>query len=347
MEVYQDIHQIKMTVPAKSTTLALNPPPGFSLNSYLVKGNDGWLLLDTGWNIPESLKTLERELSDLGIGFSDISQMVVTHTHPDHFGTASALMQLCPAELAFHQMESDFVQELSLRVASGRDGLLREWAKGWRLGGLPGKMIGRFMEIYQPYIKETASCPLPHRTLHSGEIISTGIFNFEVILTAGHTPGHICLYEPQKRVFLSGDHILPMTTPIISMPLGTWLANPLKSYLDSLQAIKDLDVDIVLPAHENIFNDLRQRVEEILLHHDDRKAAIVEYLKSGANTAFITAQNIPWFGMGGRVVFWEDLSLGDRLLAITETIAHLECLRMDGDLETSIREDIAYYSVIR
>jgi hypothetical protein len=73
----------------------------------------------------------------------------------------------------------------------------------------------------------------------------------------------------------------------------------------------------------------------------------VEYLKAGANTAFITTQNIPWFGMGGRVVSWKDLSLGDRFLAITETIAHLECLRMDGDLETSLQDEVAYYSVIR
>jgi glyoxylase-like metal-dependent hydrolase (beta-lactamase superfamily II) len=304
VEVYQDIHQIKMTVPTKSKSLALNPPPGFFLNSYLVRGNDGWLLLDTGWNIPESLETLERKLSEIGIDFADISQIVVTHSHPDHFGTASALMKLCPAELAFHQVESDHIQELRFRVTSDRDGFFREQAKRWRLVGLPDKIIGRFTDISQPYIREIVSCPLPHRTLQSGEIISTGIFNFEVILTAGHTPGHICLYEPERRVFLSGDHILPITTPVISVPEPRF-ENPLKSYLDSLQAVKDLDVDIVLPAHENIFNDLRQRVEEILLHHDDRKAAVVEYrqplwsiLKRGPIPLLSPLKTYPGLGWG-------------------------------------------------
>ena len=71
-------------------------------------------------------------------------------------------------------------------------------------------------------------------------MLEYGGYHFQPILTPGHTPGHMCLYDAEKKVLFCGDHILGTITPNICIELG--VENPLEDYLNSLKKIDALDV---------------------------------------------------------------------------------------------------------
>jgi len=181
----------------------------------------------------------------------------------------------------------------------------------------------------------------PDVSLNGGETISTGIFDLKVIWTPGHAPGHVCLYDQKNRLFFSGDHVLPVITPNISLPPASD-GNPLGDFLKSLALIRDLDVKTVLPAHENVFHDLRKRVDEIVHHHEVRSEEIMATLTDGAKTAFDISGYITWMPELGGVRF-RDLMPGDQRAAVSETLAHLRAMTLDGKVEATTRNNVYYY----
>ena len=101
IEVAPGIYQLILPNPPHTT-------PRY-VNAYLIRGSYGYLLLDTGWE-EEALVSLQKQLNKIGIGFEDITQIVITHTHPDHYGLASRLKQLSGAKLAWHYLETDIIE---------------------------------------------------------------------------------------------------------------------------------------------------------------------------------------------------------------------------------------------
>jgi glyoxylase-like metal-dependent hydrolase (beta-lactamase superfamily II) len=179
---------------------------------------------------------------------------------------------------------------------------------------------------------------LPDVTLHGGETITTGMFSFRVLWTPGHSSGHICLYEPDKKILISGDHILPTITPNVSMHTQS-MENPLGRYLDSLNDIKQLDIELVLPGHEKPFTQLRRRIDEIIQHHEQRNEEILETIKGEPRTASRIAEGITWEISGS----WQDLPVFHQRIAIFETLAHLELMTLNGQISKIPRDGVIYY----
>ena len=133
----------------------------------------------------------------------------------------------------------------------------------------------------------------PDVTLHGGETIATGRFTFQVLWTPGHSPGHICLYEPEKKVLISGDHILPTITPNVGQHPQSG-ENPLDKYLNSLKDLKQLDVGLILPGHEKPFTGLKARIDELIQHHKQRSLEILAALNGEAKTAYQVVREMTW-----------------------------------------------------
>lgn len=181
----------------------------------------------------------------------------------------------------------------------------------------------------------------PDRVLYDGEILSTGLYDVEVIWTPGHSPGHICLYEPRNRLLFSGDHILPGITPNISYNVQSG-DNPLGDYIHALCKLQHLPVAKVLPAHEDVFSDLRTRIEQIVIHHDRRKAEIQEVLASGEpRNAWEISPLITW----DTPMAWDKLPPLNKRSAVTEVVAHLECMRWEGIVQRIIKDNSVSYLV--
>jgi glyoxylase-like metal-dependent hydrolase (beta-lactamase superfamily II) len=144
--------------------------------------------------------------------------------------------------------------------------------------------------------------------------------------TPGHSPGHVCFLDRQRRLLLSGDHVLPRISPNVSVH-AQQLGNPLADFLDSLRAVRDLDVDEVLPAHEWRFAPLTARVDELLVHHDHRLAMVERFVaeQPGATCWEIT-RLLPWSRA------WDQIRGHMRRAAVGETLAHLVLLESRGVL---------------
>jgi len=313
------------------------PVPNLShINTYLVKGDRGCLLIDTGWNTAEAFASLKKQLAELGIKGKEISRIVVTHAHPDHYGLAGKLKALFNATLYFHHLEKDFIETRYVHM----DELLQEMGQWLNQNGVPPERLPELQQASLPMLKFVAPA-MPDTTLYGGEVITCGDFSFNVLPTPGHAPGHICLYEPDRKLLFSGDHILPTITPHVGLHPQSG-SNPLGDYLDSLNRLEQMEVNLVLPGHEQPFTEFKERIEGITLHHRLRNAEILAALNSEAKTAFELTTSITWLhdvnGVG-----WYKLGNWDKRMAILETLAHLEAMRAKGEMEKFNRDDIRYY----
>jgi glyoxylase-like metal-dependent hydrolase (beta-lactamase superfamily II) len=327
IEVTSGIYRMPLPVPVTSLG---------HINTYLVKGDGGHLLIDTGWNTEESFDSLKEQLAELGVSGSQISQIVVTHAHPDHYGLAGKLKDLFGATLYFHHLEKDFIET---RYVSMEE-LIRELGRWLERNGVPPERLAELQKASLPLLKFVTPT-MPDVTLYGGEVINCGDFRLNVLPTPGHAPGHICLYEPDRKILFSGDHILPTITPHVGLHPQSG-SNPLGAYLDSLERLKTLEVEIVLPGHEQPFTGFKERVEGIIHHHSLRNAEILAAINSEAKTAFELSTEITWLhdvnGVG-----WYKLGSWDKRIAILETLAHLEAMRASGELDKFSQEGILYY----
>ncbi len=333
MEIVPGIHQLKLPVPIPSNQLA-------DVNVYLIQGEKGWMLVDTGWNTEEAFAALERQLREIEIGFEDVSRIIITHFHADHYGLTGRLKQLSGATIALHRVEKDLIDSRYINM----DSLLAEIAQWLSLHGVPERKLPRLQKASLG-VRKFVLPASPEIALRGGEKVAHGSFNFEVLWTPGHSPGHICLYEPVGKILLSGDHILPTIFPNVGLHPQSG-DNPLGDYLHSLEAIQQLEVDLVLPAHEWVFTGLKQRIEELYRHHRERKAAIINVLKEGPKTAYEISLRIPWI-INGVIMSFEELPPLDKRLAVMSALAHLEPLRAEGKAERFLQDGTMFYSAAR
>jgi len=308
------------------------------VNAYLVQGDNGYLLVDTGWDTKETFDSLERQLAEIGIGFEDISQIVITHIHADHYSLTGRLKQLSQAKLAMHSVEKDLIELRYTNV----DRLLQQTTHWLHINGVADNELPEFQKASRRLVKFAVPV-LPDVTLYDNEIISTGSFQFKVLWTPGHSPGHISLYEPTQKILIAGDHILPTVTPTIGLyPQPN--SNPLGDYLNSLNQLRQLDVNLILPGHENPFTGLQRRIEELILHHEQRNSEILENIKAKPKTAYRIATGMTWMlDISVSGVDWERLASLDKRLAFTETLAHLESMIFSGKVDKFSKDSIIYY----
>jgi glyoxylase-like metal-dependent hydrolase (beta-lactamase superfamily II) len=326
-EVFPGIHWLKLPITLEQSDLT-------HVNVYLIKGSKGYLLVDSGWNTDESFTTFHNYLLKHSIGFQDIKQILVTHVHPDHYGMAGRIKQLSGAEIMMHHIEKDYIRPRYIDMNE----LLNLTDKALIANGASEKEMEVLRDAtlgLENYIVPTQ----PDTTLHDGETIKTGLFSFRVIWTPGHSSGHICLYEPEKKILLSGDHILPKITPNVGLHPQS-IENPLGRYIESLQQIRKLDIELTLPGHDQPFKNVKERIDEIIYHHNNRNQEILGTLELGAKTAYKIAQEITWGDNSG----WNALPPFHKRMAVFETLAHLEMMAAESRVDKVSRWGVFYYA---
>jgi len=310
MQVLNGVHQIKIPAPGNAS---------WTINAYVIEGSNGHILVDSGWDSQESLWALQEGIRAANLKLRDIKKVVITHIHPDHYGLSSKIKQICGAQIAIHKIDADIVfprykdfNELVKKVTV----LLQQ-------NGVPIDELPQLKEA-SLWMNKYVTPATPDVKLEDGDRISSDSFEFEVLWTPGHSPGHVCLYEQDRKFIITGDHILYDTIPHVGFNPQSG-DNPLDDYIASLEKLERLKVHFILPGHGPVFNALGLRIEKILLHHEERKRAIMQSLHNGLKTAYEIAQQIPWMVNGGVTAF-RDLPAWDKRMAITEAIAHLKLL---------------------
>jgi len=310
MQVLNGVHQIKSPCPGDAS---------WYTNVYVVEGGDGHILVDSGWDSQESLWALQEGIKAANLKLRDIKKVVITHIHPDHYGLASKIKQVCGAPVAIHRVDAGFI---SARYKDF-DNLIKKTEELLRQNGVPDNELSQLKEA-SLWMNKYVTPDAPQVKLEDGDTIFNDTFEFEVLWTPGHSPGHICLYERERRFILTGDHVLYDTTPHIGLNPQSG-DNPLGDYISSLKKLERLTVHFILPGHGPMFNALGLRIEKILQHHEERKRAIMQALRDGLKTAYEVAQQIPWMVYEGKSSF-QDLEVWNKRMAVTETLAHLKLL---------------------
>jgi glyoxylase-like metal-dependent hydrolase (beta-lactamase superfamily II) len=315
--------------------LPLTGSPLRHTNGYLIRADDGWTLVDCGWDMPDVLEALRNQITEIGARLEDIRTLVITHYHTDHYGMAGTLIGLTQAKLLMHRLDWVHIQQEMVDFGTTID-RMNAWIK---LNGAPEEMTAaerdRATHNFRRY-----TIVEPDLKVEDGHEIVVKEHKLKVVWTPGHTNGHICLYDAERRTLMTGDHVLDPISPNVSLARD-YQVNPLGEYLQSLRKVGELDADLVLPAHGDPFRDISRRVRELLAHHDEREAEVLEAVSHGERTGYQVASALPWTR---RRRPFSDLQLGQQRMAMTETLAHLEELRARGLAQRDRQGDLLLYT---
>jgi len=298
-----------------------------TLNSYLIRGGDRFLLIDTGMNREECMGEMSASLAKLNVDLNK-TDFFITHLHVDHIGltgrlaTATSIVYLNNVETPMVD-EERWSKRSSVYLSHGFPAdELKESAESH-----PGRSFGLKQHIDFSILKE-------------GDRIEIGDYFFRCIETPGHSPGHMCLYEANKKILVAGDHILFDITPNITY----WpsVKNSLKDYLASLKKVYPLDVNLVLPGHRRTMRDHRERIREIEKHHQDRLNEVLTALKDGTKTAYQIAPYLTW---DIKYKSWKLFPAQQKWFAFGETLAHLIYLEEDGMIMRKAQGDKVVFAL--
>ncbi len=329
IEIKPGVHQLQIPIH--------NNPLGHT-NTYLIRDNKGYLMIDAGWDSEEALEAMKEQLSEIGTDLDHITRIIVTHVHGDHYGLVHTLKHYTNAKIIIHRREKEVLMHRYTTVYETLSDIEESWTRNGApqnelpMPGLPARDTHR---LQTPVI--------PDITVEGGEIFIAGEYSLEVIWTPGHAPGHICLYDTTSKILFGGDHVLPVITPNISL-LPYAGDNPLGEFLKSLRVLDELDAEIVLPAHENIYYDLHKRIAEITDHHRQRNLEIMSILKEGPKTAYQISSVITWIPESGGIRYI-DLPPMHKRMAVLETLAHLKAMLVDGEVKNYTEDGIDYYKI--
>jgi len=299
---------------------------------YMIRDGGETVLVDCGWNTDSAYAALEAGMQEHGSHPSEISRLVITHVHPDHYGMAGRLKQKSSCNVMIHEKDAEVITD---RYFAPKN-LTEQMGRFMEMNGVPPLDSPGMSMGSMGMLGMVAAVP-PDTQFQGGEVLKVGQFEFEIIWTPGHSPGHICLYEPNHKILLTGDHILPTITPNVSIHAQTH-GSPLGDYMRSLEKLVDLDVKWVLPAHEFDTKDLKKRIIEIEQHHVVRLDEMAKCVDRGGSTAWEVAGRVKWAtGM------LNDFEPFMQRAAVGETIAHLEYLFEVGRLGKVMRGKNLYW----
>jgi glyoxylase-like metal-dependent hydrolase (beta-lactamase superfamily II) len=299
-----------------------------ALNSYVVKSSERNLVIDTGWNQEECLNSMRAGLRTLGVDIKK-TDFFITHLHSDHLGLLPALTSES-SSIYFNQPDGD-------RFNSGiRVDAFISFAQ---LNGFPeGELQASILS--HPGFRFRAKEKLVFRILKEGDTLRIGDYEFTCVETPGHSWGHMCLYEPHRKILVAGDHILNDISPNIQLWSDEW--NPLKAYLSSLDKVYGLDIELVLPGHRGISRNAKERIRELKHHHQERLGEITSILEKGGMNAFEIGSRMSW-----DIVYdsWDVFPVSQKWFAIGEVIAHLKYLEEEGILRRETANQKRVYSL--
>ncbi|MEM1515747.1 MAG: MBL fold metallo-hydrolase [Candidatus Bathyarchaeia archaeon] len=243
----------------------LHGNPLKSVNSYIIMAEKP-LIIDTGFNLDVCYAELVGALNKIGVDYKR-AEYFITHLHVDHLGLASRLTN----SVYMSEVDIKTWQKVSFRP---------DKLGFFVMNGFPREEL-KIVANLHPAVRYSGK--VDFQPVKDGEIFEYGDYTLKAMLTPGHTPGHMCLYDEEKKILFSGDHILFDITPNI----GYWEEhNSLREYLESLDKIYNLDVNYTFPGHREFHEDIKRRILELKDHHKRRMNEIINALKNEEKTAW-------------------------------------------------------------
>ena len=222
-------------------------------NAWALAAGDGIVLVDTGIHEPGSMTQLDRALEMTGHSVEDVRLLVCTHAHSDHYGQAASIAERAGCELWMHPNH-----EHMTRSAADPEAWLEARLEVARQSGVSEEALARYREARRNQGFGVAEIVRPDRELVPGVEVETDAGSWRVIETPGHAPSHVCLFQPEHRLLISGDHLLGRVS--LYYDYG-YTPDPAGEFVGSLDAVDELDARLCLPGHGRTFRDVRAHIE--------------------------------------------------------------------------------------
>ncbi|HEU5142153.1 MAG TPA: MBL fold metallo-hydrolase [Solirubrobacterales bacterium] len=247
-------------------------------NVWAVAADGGVVLFDTGIGGKGRLRDFELALAQAGFGLEDVRLLVCTHSHTDHYGLAAPIVSAAGCELWMHPawehvrlLADDPAAALEQRIAVARE------------SGVPAAALERYRQMRSDSETGIDAIAEPDRDLVAGVEVETDLGTWRVHETPGHAPSHVILHQPQRRLMISGDHLLGRT--VLFFDYGH-TPDPIGEFLGGLDEIEPLAVDLVLPGHGRTFREPATNIAEARRQVDELLGKVRASLAEGERTAF-------------------------------------------------------------
>jgi glyoxylase-like metal-dependent hydrolase (beta-lactamase superfamily II) len=292
------------------------PWPGVPhCNAWAVAAGDGIVLFDTGMHEPGSLAHLERALGQVNLSIENVRLVACTHAHSDHYGQAADIVDRAVCELWMHPNH-----EHMTRAAQDPDAALQRRIEVARQSGVPEAPLQAYAESRRGQGFGISRIIEPDRPLLPGTTIDTDLGAWEVYETPGHAPSHVCMFQPEHRMLISGDHLLGRVS--IYYDYG-YSPDPAGEFLNSLDVVERLDARLCLSGHGRTFTDVQGHIEanRALVH--ERIAKVHEVIGGEPITAY---EAVP-------LVYGQAISPLNANWWLSETLCYLTHLELSGRAE--------------
>ena len=281
-------------------------------NAWALAAGDGIVLVDTGMHEPGSLAHLERALEQVNLRLDHVRLLVCTHAHSDHYGQAAPIVERAGCELWMHPNHQHMTRSLE-----DPEAMLARRLEVARQSGVPAEPLRAWAESRKGFGPGIAALVEPDRELVPGVEVQTDHGTWSVHYTPGHAPSHVCLFQRERRLLISGDHLLGRVS--LFYDYG-WTPDPVGEFVDSLEAVDRLDARLSLPGHGRPFADVRAHVRANQELVRERVDAVAAALGDGPLTGF---ELIPR-------VYGEDLAPANAAWWLQETLCYLTHLERLG-----------------
>jgi glyoxylase-like metal-dependent hydrolase (beta-lactamase superfamily II) len=355
------VHRIPLPLPSDGLR---------AVNVYAIEAGSGLVLIDSGWALANALDQLNRSLAAIGAGLPDVRRFLVTHMHRDHYTQAVEVRRLFGTPIALGEGEKPSIDgllsgdfrplraQLAILRAAGAapvaDRLTELTAGGWgprepaadpgsggqgddapRSDGLSPALPGGPALLPGTTVGAALGYEAPDEWICGQQVFDIGSRTLTAVETPGHTRGHVVFVDAEAGLLFAGDHVLPHITPSIGFQEAP-SAEPLREYLRSLSVVRQLPDMRLLPAHGAVAPSTHARIDELTEHHAQRLRIMADVLSGGERTGYEVAQSVAWTSRQRKL---GELDLMNQMLAVCETVYHLDLLVAQGAAVSQTGED--------
>jgi glyoxylase-like metal-dependent hydrolase (beta-lactamase superfamily II) len=300
------------------------PFPGVPhCNAWAIAAGSGVVLVDTGMHEPGSMAQLERALNQVNLRVEHVRLIAITHAHSDHWGQSAPIRDRAGCELWMHPNH-----EHGTRTASDPEAALARRIEVGRQSGVPEQALRRYTERAKDIPSGIARVIEPDRALIAGVEIETDLGTWTVHETPGHAPSHVCLFQRERRLLISGDHVLGRISLFYDYD---WSPDPVGEFLASLEVVDRLDARLAVSGHGRPFTDVHGHIEGSRRLVRERLDATLGALRDGPRTALEVTPS----------VYEEPLTETNAAWLLQQTLCYLRHLEVqdrvtlerDGEIE--------------
>ncbi|MGO4543198.1 MBL fold metallo-hydrolase [Paenibacillus sp. 2TAB23] len=312
--------------------LQIKVPVPFSLkwvNSYLIPEQAGYTIIDPGLRTDEAINVWTAVLQQNGLQWGDITRVILTHQHPDHYGLAGYVQERSGAPVYITRT----AHEYAIRLWGEDSGFSHQLQSLYEEHGMPLQEREAIADNLETFVAMVTPQPQVHY-FKAGEHMQIGGLSWRLIDAPGHANGQLCFYQPERKWMICGDQVLPHITPNVSVV--PWEDNdPLADFLQSLLVLKQYEVVLAYPGHRDPFTDFHGRIDELLQHHASRLDKMAAMLSKEPRTAYGMCEALFGKRLNGNA--------HQLRFAMSETIAHLVHLDRKGRAASSVIDGARFY----